>query len=872
MTDGERTPERSAHGERTGERSAQTGRPPHRSAQIDRAFAAALDVPPSARDTFLAELRSTDPGLADAVARLLAAASRDDPRLDPDNWRARRTTIPRHAADSPMATHASDEPQPQRVGPYRVVRELGRGGMSVVYLAERVDGQFEQRVALKFLDVPHVRGVRRFEQERQILAGLSHPNIARLLDGGSDERGRPYIVMEHVEGRPLDVYCDATAADLARRLELVGIVAGAVEYAHRNLVVHQDLKPSNILVTDDGQVKLLDFGIAKLLAAPANPADAPAPPANPPDAPAPRTLFRALTPEYASPEQVRGERITTASDVYQLGALLYELLAGRRPIAFTNTTPAELERAICEGAVSPPSVAAARARRTLPGLDDPAKLRRALRGDIDTIVLKAMDSEPERRYASVGEMHDDLQRFRRGVPVRARTPTIRYRAAKFVRRHRTGVAAGAVIVLLLAGYVATVTTQSRRLREEAAKTAQVKQILASLFTMVNPGVSQGQEPTASDMLAAGARRIAELDDQPDVQAELMAVLGEVYGTMGRYGEAADLLEPALARQRRHLRPADPLLASTTYRLAQMRHAQGRLDEAEALLREAIELRRRSSGERSGEVGVVLDELGDLLHSRGELAEAESMLRDALGILASAGYSTATTKMRLANVQRDRGAYAGAETLYRTALADLEAQLGAVDPVASLARSELTLLLAETGRHEEADALASRNLEVYATLYPNGHAMVGTTLRNLGVLRLRQGRHDEARELLAQAIGIYRETLSAQSAMVPRARRYVAEALLGAGEPRAAAVEAANVITRLRQLGLGGHPAVPDALEVLALAELELGRTSAAVALFEEAVALRERLSVPADPRLLRTRARLAAARDGGSIAAFPTRK
>jgi serine/threonine-protein kinase len=688
------------------------------------------------------------------------------------------------------------------------------------------------------------------ERERQILAGLTHPNIARLLDGGTDERGRPYIVMEHVEGRPLDVFCDETGADLPRRLDLVGVVADAVEYAHRNLVVHRDLKPSNILVTDDGQVKLLDFGIAKLLSPPESD-EGRTPPT--------RTLFRAFTPEYASPEQLLGGRITTSTDVYQLGILLYELLAGRRPFSLAGASPAEMERAICEAEPPPPSVTAARQQRTVPGLEDPPTLRRRLRGDLDTIILKAMATEPERRYASVGELRDDLLRFRQGVPVRARNPTTLYRTAKFIRRHYTGVAAAAGLAALLAGYVVTVTVQSRRLVAEAAKTEQVTQILAGLFTAANPGVSQGDEPTASDLLEAGARRVAELQGQPDVQAELMTLLGEVYGTLGQFDRAADLLQPALELRRRELRSSDPELARTAHLLAQMRHIQGRLDEAEALMREALDIRRRELGERSGWVGITLDDLGDLLHTRGELVEAETVLRRALAIEGAAGFSTATAERHLANVHRDRGASDAAEALYRRSLAATEARFGAVDPIASLTRSELAFLLAETGRHDEAEALLLQNFSIYETLYPDGHAMVGTTFRNLGILRLREGRPEEALESFERALSIYTETLGEESSMIPRTRRYMAEALLVRREPQAAAKEALQAIGGLRERGLSRHPALVDALEILALSELELAHSAEAVDLLTEALALRQQLSVAADPRLQITRARLAAA-------------
>ncbi|HUE77380.1 MAG TPA: serine/threonine-protein kinase [Longimicrobiales bacterium] len=813
------------------------GRTPERNAEIDRAFAGALNLDPADRTEYLDVLRREDPELAAAVERLLDASARPDARLDPDRWA--RGRIRGHAG--PPQPHRPGD----RVGAYRILREIGRGGMSVVYLAERVDGLFEQRVALKFLGVSHEVGVLRFARERRILAGLTHPNIARLLDGGSDDRGRPYIIMEYVDGRPLDVYCNQSGAGLRQRLDLIAVVASAVEYAHRNLVVHRDLKPSNILVTD-GQVKLVDFGIAKLLDPPETGGAEP---------PITHTLIRALTPEYASPEQLRGDRITTASDVYQLGVVLYELLAGCRPWAADGARAAAMERAIREGALVAPSTRVARGRVAPPGLGDARALRQRLRGDLDAIVTKAMAWEPEGRYASVGELRDDLLRFRQGVPVRARPPTTLGAAAKFARRHRTGVAAVVGVALVLAGYATTVTVQSNRLAAEAAKTEQVKDILAGLFTIANPAVSRG-EPAASELLDAGARRITELGGQPEVQAELMEVLGRVYGALGHYDEAADLLQRSLQFQRDGPGRSDADLARTAYLLASMRHIQGRLEEAESLLREALGIQRRVLGERSAEVGSTLNELGDLLHSMGRLVEAESVLIQALAIQSSAGSPAMETEGHLGNVYRDRGAFPQAEAHYRRSVAAAEAESGALDPVASLTRSELALLLIQMGRESEADSLLRQNLEVYGTLYPRGHAMMGTTFRNLGILRLHQGQPEEALDLLERAATIYRRTVGEGTPLLPRTRRYVAEALLATGRPEAAATAAAAAISTLSERNLAGHQAVADALEILALARLEQGRPADAVRHLEEALALRERLSVSSDPRLHRTRARL----------------
>ena len=826
-------------------------REPRDNAEIDQLFAQALELEGSERAAFVAGLRSRDPSLAQAVERLLTAVEQPDSRREPGGilvgslWKD---------LIAPEASARTGE----RVGAYRILEEIGRGGMSVVYLAERTDGLFEQRVALKFLaQGPTTEETRRrFGQERQILASLTHRGIARLLGGGHDSGGRPYIVMEHVEGEPIDRYCDRRGIGLEERLELFGGVLAAVEYAHRNLVVHRDLKPSNILVTGDGEVKLLDFGIAKLL----DPERA-----GPYTAPPTRTGMQLLTPEYSSPEQIRGERITTASDIYQLGLLLYELLTGRRPFSLAGATASEAERIVCEQEPSRPSTVPPRAKVSPMETGRPVFGHR-LKGDLDNIVLKSLEKEPERRYATAGEFREDLERQRTGLPVRARKPTLVYRAAKFARRHRGAVAAGLVVVALLVGYAATVTVQAQRIAQEAAKTEQVKDFLTTLFTHANPGVSKGQEPTASELLEAGAARVAtELADQPDVQAEMMAVLGRVYGTRGQYAEAVEQLEKAWEIQRRLPSDANGGVTETGRLLAEALHFQGRYRDAEAVLSEVIAARRQLFGDQSSEVGIALNDLGDLLHTQGRLREAEDVLREGLAIQLAAtsedSHATARARRDLANVLRDRGAFTEAERLYHRSLATSLARLGRVDPIVSLTENYLARLLAETGRHSEAEAILQENLSVYAQLYPDGHPMVGTTLRNLGVLRLREGRPEAAEEALREALAVYRRTLSEDNALVARAQRYLAEARLAQGDAESAAAVAEGVLARLQELGMEGHPAVADACEILGRARLAQGRPAEAVRWLKQSLAVREASSVPSDPRIAEMRGHLARAQE-----------
>ena len=437
--------------------------------QADAVFSEALDLPPEKRAAFLDEACAGDADLRREVERLFEADAQAGLFLEtPSDWfDAPRLPGPGVAAEGDRARRAV---LGQQVGPYRLLDEIGHGGMGTVYLAERADGQFEQQVALKLVrsGVATDEALRRFRLERQILAGLHHPHVARLLDGGVTEDGTPYFVMEYVAGIPIDRYCDEHRLSIAERLRLFCTVCAAVQYAHQNLVVHRDLKPSNILVTDDGQVKLLDFGIARLL----DPEARTLSPA------LTQTGLRLMTPEYASPEQVRGEPVGTASDGYQLGVLLYELLTGHRPYRLPGRLLHHIERIVCEEMPTRPSTAVvqieevevsgdggtqsitpeqvSRARST-----SIERLRRRLAGDLDNIVLMALRKEPARRYASVGNLEADIQRHLTGLPVRARPDTLVYRATKFVRRNWIGVAATLLVMLSLVAGLTVALWQAR---------------------------------------------------------------------------------------------------------------------------------------------------------------------------------------------------------------------------------------------------------------------------------------------------------------------------------------------------------------------------------------------------------------------------
>lgn len=529
------------------------------------------------------------------------------------------------------------------IGPYRILGILGHGGMGKVYIAERADGQFDRKVALKLIHNDFAPGnqVQRLLAERQILATLRHEHIARMLDGGVTGEGFPYIVMEYIEGQPIDTYCDNRQLTIRQRLNLFLAVCDAVQYAHGKLIVHRDLKPSNILVTDDGVVKLLDFGIAKVLK-----------PEFLPDGQAPvtRTGLLPLTPAYASPEQVRGDPVTAASDVYQLGVVLCELLIGCRPYEITGQRPSEIEAIICDIESERPStiylkrVIRNRSDGILPDQisrnrkTGHVQLVRHLRGEIDTIVLKALRKEPDRRYESPGHLAADIKRYLSGRPVSAHPDSRAYRARKFVNRHRVGVSFSAVIMILMAGYAITITWHSGQTRaaleqaqREAAKAEQVTSFLIDMFRAGDPTEVMGDTVTAGILLERGIQQADLLDDQPDIQEQIYNVVGRAYQSLGHLEQAERLFQKVLDMRRELFGDSHIEVANSHYNLGTVLHNLGRYQDSDLHFEQAVEIYDTDPGYASPEYANSLHNLANIRNVRRQHADAETMYRKALSM-------------------------------------------------------------------------------------------------------------------------------------------------------------------------------------------------------------------------------------------------
>jgi serine/threonine-protein kinase len=694
------------------------------------AFDELVDLAPDDRARRLARLRRDDPALAARVEELLAA----------DGGAALRPAAATVARSTSGAERGDLAEPGHEIAGFRLERRLGRGGMGEVWSAVRSRDGFEQRVALKLLALSSPAAVARFERERRILARLQHPGIARLIDGGTAADGRPFLAMELVDGLPIDRHCAERKATLEGRLRLFLDCCSPLAYAHRALVVHRDLKPSNVLVDATGKVKLVDFGIAKLL----EPDDAASEDAL-------RTRFgeRLMTPAYAAPEQVRGEITTTATDVYALGVLLYELLAGVNPFARESTSRHELERAILERDPRRPSTAATRGEAERSGALPQFAPR--LRGDLDAIVLKALEKEPARRYEGVEAFAEDVRRYLERRPVRARPGSPGYRARKFVARHRLVLGLATLAAGAAATGVATTLAQARATEREARRAEAVTGFLERLFEVASPEVSGGATVTARDLLDEGARRIEqELAVEPELQASLLATVGRLYGELGAAGEEAALRRKAveLVAARRGADSREAFRARLE--LAESLAAAERFDEAESELGRA----ERAFAPRDELDLARLDAVrSHLLERRSRFAEAADLARTVVERyrrrLGSDHPETLAARVSYANLLFGAERYEPAEAEQREILARTLATRGREHPATARARHDLALTLDRRGDERSLDELREA-IAIHRRAQGDHHPETISSMHELAHLLNTRARWEEAAALLAEA--------------------------------------------------------------------------------------------------------------------------
>ena len=754
---------------------------------------------------------------------------------------------PMLAAPGPIGAPPSSE-----IGPYRLLELLGEGGMGVVYRAEQTT-PIRREVAVKLVryGMDSERIVSRFESERQAIAMMEHPYIARVFDAGAAPDGRPYFVMELVRGEAVTDYCAREAPPLAARLQLFLKICDAIQHAHQKGIIHRDLKPSNVLVTRNGTIapKIIDFGIAKAVA------ESNAIPGS--------TLAGQVlgTPEYMSPEQagVIDAGLDTRTDVYSLGVILYELISGKRPYELRNRTPAEIDRVLRTPPKPPSAIDAKPTWLRLPAADASS--------DIDAVALMAIERKPADRYGSVEQLADDVRRVLEHRPVRARTQTWAYRTSRFVRRNAFAVGTAIAFSLLLASSAVAVVrernralaseaqavAEARRAQAETTKAVEVSRFLIELFRESDPARARGASITARELLDRGAKRIAnELAGQDEIRATLMDTIGVVYRLLGLLNESEALIVDAIATRRRVLGNDHPDVAASLDNLGQVAREKNQFDASARLHEEALDIRRRTLGPRDPEVARSLNNLALVLRERGQYDEAERLAREALDIrraaLGSNHPEAIISLSNLADLETSRGRVDEAEKLHRDVLAWRRRHLPSGHPSVAVSLNNVAELAAQRGRLAEAEPLFREALSIRRTALGNDHADVTASLNNLASLLHDMGRLDEAEPLYREALAIDRQRNGNLHMDVAVDLNNLGTLLEDRGKFGEAGVLYEQSLGVRRRLLGNQHPSVATALNNLGRLRFVQGRLADAQRALQQAIDIRIAGGISEHPR------------------------
>jgi serine/threonine-protein kinase len=746
---------------------------------LDSLFHEALEQPKSSLDGFIERVRLNHPDIVDELVTMLDSHENAGGFLS-------------NSAHGMMTINPGDI-----VGTWRILKEIGRGGMSTVYQAERNDGLFERTVAIKFMHgfMPGTDINARIQAEQRFLARLNHPNIATLIDAGVSESGRPYFILEYIDGKPITQYCDDQKLNIDQRLQLFEQVCQAVQFAHQHLIVHRDLKPSNILVDTNGNVKLLDFGIAKFLDDDQEI-----------DSPKTRTGLYLMTPEYASPEQVLGNEITTTSDVYALGMLLCELLTGSLPYTLTDRNPIELGKIITQTKPTKPSTLItqgadleARKRILQHRSSSHDQLKRRLKGDLDTIVLTALRKEPERRYGSVELLNQDIQRYRNHLPISARPEQTSYRIGKFIQRHRIGVSIAALVAIALISITSIAVWQARQADNERMKALMVIDVLEDMLSSPNP-FEDGRDVRVVDILEQTASKLeTDFASYPDVQASVRHTLGVTYRELGLFDEASTELWSSLRLRNELYGTVHEDVANTQGHLGILEMKRGNYELADSLFTLAYNTDKRLFGDHHTRIATRLNDLGTLKWETGDYESAETLLRESVQM---------EEELRGPNHQ------------------DLAKGIG-----------NLGILLSVAGKNEEALQLHERELDILRTNYDENHPGIPQALSHIGIILDDLERHEESKAIHEEALEMFRRIKGDDHPDVAYAMNNLATVMSDLGDNEGSiAMQEASIAIYEKAIG-SNHPNVGIQYNNLAAAKRQMGDIEGAEAGYRKAVAI-----------------------------------
>ena len=717
---------------------------------IKSIFDEVLNLQEDERDKYISDLRKNNPELADEIVTLLIAYENSDDFLETPSIAAKILKDEEKLKNSLIGNN---------IGPYTIVEEAGSGGMGIVYIAKRDDDEFEHKVAIKVLrhGLTNDYLVKRFQKERQTLANLQHPNIAKLFDGGTTNIEVPYLVMEYIDGIPITEYCSEKNSSIQKRLKLFQSVCDAVQYAHQNLIVHRDIKPGNILVNKDGRAKLLDFGVAKLLDEESNDLT--------------KTRMWHLTPEYASPEQIKGEVISTSSDIYSLGVLLYQLLSGYQPYQIESGSPFAISKIVADEKTIKPSEIHLKTKLSLDVkiTEKYKKISHQLKGDLDNIILKAMHKDPIQRYSSVQEFSNDIDRYLQGLPVIARMDTVQYRFSKFVQRHKVGVASFILFNILIISSIVAIIYQGRIAAEERDKAkienkkfVKVNSFLQQMLSSVDPS-EIGRDVKVYDILEKASTDVnTELEDQPEIEAAIRSTLGNTYVNLGEYDKAKPFLIEALEINENKYGNESEQAAMSLHDLGLYYDWAGDYIKADSLYKKSIKLLRNVLKEPTSRFADVLNDAALIKMYNEKYEEAGKLYFEAIGIAQETygkkNRNTATFMNNLALNLTDEGKLEEAEIYFRKALKILIELLGENRPEVGTSYNNLGYLYSIKKDFKSAEIYLEKSYKLKIALKGEDHSDVGLALNNLGVINVRMKNYSKAEKYFNNAIKQNRKSL------------------------------------------------------------------------------------------------------------------